>query len=89
MYIPVVARPLVGFMLLHQGNQLLCGPSLRLEVIVVGGRSSSIHLQIHNHISDNSRTTVPGMWAYHKIDGAATTQDMGTGDNRSSAIEPP
>lgn len=31
---------------------------------------------------------VPEIWTYHEVDGATTTQDVGTGDNGSSAIQP-
>jgi hypothetical protein len=34
--VAVVAGTLVGFVLLHQGDELLRGPSLSLEVIVIG-----------------------------------------------------
>ena len=34
--VAVVAGALVSLVLLHQGNELLSGPSLGLEVVVVG-----------------------------------------------------
>lgn len=42
--VAVVARTLVGLMLLHQGDELLGGPTLGLEVVVVGSGSASVHL---------------------------------------------
>jgi hypothetical protein len=45
--VAVVARTLVGLVLLHQGDELLGGPSLGLEVIVVGSRGTGVHL-IHD-----------------------------------------
>ncbi len=44
--VPVVAGTLVGFMLLHQRNELLGGPSLGLEVIVVRRRSTGVHHEV-------------------------------------------
>lgn len=42
--VAVVAGSLVGLVLLHKRDELLGGPALGLEVIVVRGRSTSVHL---------------------------------------------
>jgi hypothetical protein len=34
--------------LLHQGNELLGGPALGLEVIIIGGRGSRVHLSFRH-----------------------------------------
>jgi hypothetical protein len=44
--LPVIGCPLVCLMLLHERNELLCSPSLGLEVIVVGSRCSSVHHEV-------------------------------------------
>lgn len=44
MNVPVVTGPLVCLVLSHQGKKLVCRPALGLEVVVVGGRGSSVHL---------------------------------------------
>jgi hypothetical protein len=50
--VTVVAGPLVGLVLLHKRDELLRGPALGLEVIIVGSRCASVHLAI-----DQTRTT--------------------------------
>lgn len=67
MDVTVVARPLVCLVLLHERNELLGGPTLGLEVVVVRSRCTSVH---------------------HEVDTGASTEDMGTGDNGTSATEP-
>lgn len=42
--VAILASPLIRLMLLHQREQLLGGPALGLEVIVIGGRGTSVHL---------------------------------------------
>lgn len=42
--VPVMRGSLIGLMLFHQGNELLGAPPLGLEIIVVGGRGTSVHL---------------------------------------------
>lgn len=42
--IAVVAGTLIGLVLLHERDEFLGGPALGLEVIVIGGRSASVHL---------------------------------------------
>lgn len=48
MKVAVVACPLVRLVLLHQGNELLGGPALGLEVIIIGGRGSRVHLSFRH-----------------------------------------
>ena len=42
--VTVVASPLICLMLLHQREEFLGSPALGLEVIVVGGRGTGVHL---------------------------------------------
>lgn len=44
----IVTRPLVCLMFLHKWDEFCCLPSLRLEIVVVRGTSSSVH-----HLSFN------------------------------------
>ena len=44
MDVAIVARSLVMLVLPHQGNKLLCGPSLGLEIVVVRSRGTRVHL---------------------------------------------
>ena len=47
--VAVVAGALVGLVLLHERNELLGSPALGLEVIVVGSRSTRVHLYYSQH----------------------------------------
>jgi hypothetical protein len=49
MNVTIVAGSLVGFVLLHEGDELFGGPALGLEVIVVGSRSAGVHLGVIRH----------------------------------------
>lgn len=44
MQIPVIACTLVGLMLLHKGEKLLSRPTFCLEIVIVRGRRSGVHL---------------------------------------------
>jgi hypothetical protein len=44
--VAIVAGPLICFMLLHERDELLGGPALGLEVIVVGSGSAGVHLHV-------------------------------------------
>ena len=46
--ITVLTSPLIGLMLLHQRNQLLGGPTLHLEVVIVRSGRTSVHLESVN-----------------------------------------
>lgn len=81
---------LVRLMLLHQGEKLLGGPTLGLEVIVVGGRGTSVHLR-------SNRVSLRPGWmgdgavqciTYHEVDGGPAAEDVGAGDDGLPAIEP-
>lgn len=65
--VAVVAGTLVGLVLLHERQQLLSRPAFRLEVVIIGGRCTSVH---------------------HEVDAGATTENVGTRDDRTSATEP-
>lgn len=83
MDISIIARSLIRLMFLHQWNEFFCGPSLRLEVIIVRSRRTCVHLvSVRQKVSDHSDEQ------YHKVDRAATPQDVSTGNDGSTAIEP-
>ena len=46
MDVTVVARTLVGLVLLHEWNKLLSSPALGLEVVVVRSRCTSVHHEV-------------------------------------------
>lgn len=46
MKVPVVGGALVCLVLLHQWDELLSSPTLGLEIVVVGGGSTSVHLAL-------------------------------------------
>jgi len=47
MDVSIVTRPLIRLVLSHQRQQLLSGPSLGLEVIIVRCRSPSLHHEVN------------------------------------------
>lgn len=44
MKVSILAGPLIRLVLLHQRKKFLGGPALALEVIIVRGRSTGVHL---------------------------------------------
>lgn len=70
MKITIVACALVCLVLLHQWNELLSSPTLGLEVVVVGGRSTSVHL-VFVRKADIARIQK----AYHEVDATAAALD--------------
>lgn len=46
--VTVIASTLVSLVLLHERYKLLCRPSLSLEIVIVGSRGSSVHLDFVN-----------------------------------------
>jgi len=84
MDVPVLRSSLVGLMLLHEREQLLGGPALRLEVVIVRRRGTGVHLKTsHQHIESSINETP----SYHEVDGRPATQDMGSRYNGTAAIE--
>lgn len=49
-YIGIEKADLVRLVFLHQRNELLGCPTLRLEIIVIRSGSTSIHLYIHQNL---------------------------------------
>lgn len=45
-YITIIASTLICLMLSHKGEKFFCRPSLGLEVVIIRGRSSGVHLGI-------------------------------------------
>lgn len=82
MDLPVVARPLVCLMLLHQRDELLCLPSFSLKVIIIRSRSTSVHLTWSAAILDGR---CPSYVPYHKVDGGSSTQHVGRRNNGTTA----
>lgn len=68
--VSVMRGSLVGFVFLHQGYELLGGPPLRLEIIVVGRRRASVHLQSSAKYEHSKTST------HHEIDRGSSTKDV-------------
>ena len=84
----VVARSLVGLVLLHQRQKFFGTPAFGLEVIVIGCRSPGIHLNRKSNWLDSTITHhTQGTLSYHEVDRASSTKDIRTRDNGPPSIE--
>lgn len=81
--VSVVAGTLICLVLLHQWNELLGGPALGLEVIVIRSRCSSVHLTNIRPMLHIFK--VP---TYHEVDGRSSSEDMCARHYSSSSIKP-
>jgi hypothetical protein len=84
MNVTVLTSSLVRLMLLHQRDELLRSPALHLEVIIVGGRSTSVHLSV---VSLLYLTRSHGI-SHHEVDAAAASQDMSAWDDCATSSKP-
>lgn len=55
--LPIVGGTLIRLMLPHEGNKLLCGPALCLEVIVIRSRCPSVHHEVDGRSSTQDVST--------------------------------
>lgn len=85
MGVPIVRGTLISLVLLHQGQQFLGRPSIGLEVVIVGGRCTSVHL---NGVSNTLESIIDQWISYHKVDGRSSTENVGSWHNGASAAEP-
>ena len=86
MDIAIVAGSLIRFMLFHQRQQLLSGPSSGLEVVVIRSRGASIHhLQ---SIRDNRRERQLLLRVAYKVDTRTTAQYISARNDGASVGKP-